>query len=128
MPEHTKNWRPTVVAFSGTATTHEPLVKYATWIAAKRGLVYLAHILEGKFAELAPRRPGAIQELRKFCREKDIDAFPAIVMADSLEKGVSMMLQAVETGPIRPNIAIMGWTIRYVITNELQPTLEDVGA
>lgn len=113
MPEHTKNWRPTVIAFSGIATTHEPLVKYATWIAAKRGLVYLAHILEGEFSELAPRRPGALQELRKFCREKHIDAFPAVVMASSIEKGISTMLQAVETGPIRPNVAIMGWTTRY---------------
>jgi amino acid transporter len=113
MPEHTKNWRPTVLAFSGTAATHEPLVKYATWIAAKRGLVYLAHVLKGEFKDLAPRRPGAMQELRKFCREKDIDAFPAVVIANSLEKGISMLLQAVETGPIRPNVAIMGWTTRY---------------
>jgi amino acid transporter len=113
MPEHSKNWRPTVIAFSGSAATHEPLVRYATWIAAKRGLVYLAHVLEGEFTELAPRRPGAIQGLKNFCREKQIDAFPTVVTASSLEKGISMLLQAVETGPIRPNVAILGWTTNY---------------
>ncbi|MBU0730621.1 MAG: amino acid permease [Proteobacteria bacterium] len=113
MPEDPKNWRPTMLVFSGIPALREPLVKYATWIAAKRGLVYLADILEGDFMELASRRPGALRQLQKFCEEKNIDAFPSVVTADTIEDGVSMLLQATETGPIHPNVAIFGWSSEY---------------
>ena len=113
MPEDSKNWRPTMLVFSGIPDLREPLVKYATWIEAKRGLVYLADILEGEFTELAPRRPGALRQLEKFCREKDIDAFPSVVTAETIEEGVAMLLQATETGPIHPNVAIFGWSSEY---------------
>ncbi len=113
MKEDSKNWRPTMLVFSGRPAAREPLVKYATWIEAKRGLVYLADILEGDFMELAPRRPAALQQLLKFCREKEIDAFPAVVTANTIEEGVSMLLQATGTGPIRPNVAIFGWSSDY---------------
>ncbi|MBU0480549.1 MAG: amino acid permease [Proteobacteria bacterium] len=113
MPEDSKNWRPTMLVFSGNPTVREPLVKYATWIAAKRGLVYLADILEGDFTKLAPRRPGVLKQLEKFCQEKDIEAFPSVVTANTVEEGVSMLLQATETGPIHPNVAIFGWSSEY---------------
>ncbi|MBU0676439.1 MAG: amino acid permease [Proteobacteria bacterium] len=113
MPEDTRNWRPTMLVFSGIPALREPLVTYAIWIAAKRGLVYLADILEGDFMELAPRRPGALRQLEKFCQEKEIEAFPAVVTADTIEHGVSMLLQATETGPIHPNVAIFGWSSEY---------------
>ncbi len=113
MQEDTKNWRPTMLVFSGIPDLREPLVKYATWIEAKRGLVYLANILEGEFTELAPRRPGALRHLEKFCREQNIDAFPSVVTADTIEVGVAMLLQATETGPIHPNVAIFGWSSEY---------------
>lgn len=113
MAEDPTNWRPTVLAFSGSPAMREILVNYAVWIAAKRGLVYLASVMTGAFDELAGRRPAAVQQLRSFCREKKIEAFPAVVTAENMDQGVSMLLQATSTGPMHPNIAMFGWSKKY---------------
>ncbi len=78
------------------------------WIAANRGLVYVAEILVGDFKELAPRRTGAIRGLDKFCAEKNFEAFPIVVIAENFVQGVSMVLQSSSVGPIRPNVALWG--------------------
>ena len=113
MPEDRRNWRPTVLVFSGNPAEREVVSSYAVWLASKHGLVYLANILAGDFKEYAPRRSGAVAQLKKFCREKEVEAFPIVVTADTMEHGVSMLLQATHTGPIHPNVAIFGWTTEY---------------
>ncbi len=44
-----------------------------------------------------------------FCQEKGIQGFPVTVISQSLEQGVSMLLQTTAIGPVHPNIAIFGW-------------------
>jgi len=110
MPEDPKNWRPNILTFSGNPMEREEIIKYAAWMESKRGIVYLANILVGDFAELAPRRPTALQQLTRFCNEKHYAAFPVVVAAEKLEQGIAMLLQATAIGPIRPNLAVFGWS------------------
>jgi amino acid transporter len=110
MPEDSKNWRPNILVFSGNPMVRDEIVAYGAWIEAKRGIVYLANVLVGDFAELAPRRPTAMQQLTRFCNEKNYAAFPVVVAAEKLEQGINMLLQATAIGPIRPNLALFGWS------------------
>ncbi|MBW2466095.1 MAG: amino acid permease, partial [Deltaproteobacteria bacterium] len=110
MPEDPKNWRPNILVFSGNPMVREEIVAYAAWIESRRGILYLANVLLGDFAELSPRRPGAVQQLTQFCNEKNYAAFPVVVVAEKLEQGISMLLQAASIGPIRPNLAVFGWS------------------
>ena len=110
MPEDPKNWRPNILVFSGNPMAREEIITYAAWIESKRGILYLANVLVGDFAELSPRRPGAVQQLTQFCNEKNYGAFPVVVAAEELEQGISMLLQATAIGPIRPNMAVFGWS------------------
>ncbi len=110
MPEDPKNWRPNILVFSGNPMAREDIITYGAWIESKRGILYLANVLVGDFTELSPRRPGAIQQLTQFCNEKNYAAFPVVVAAEKLEQGISMLLQATAIGPIRPNLALFGWS------------------
>jgi amino acid transporter len=110
MPEDPKNWRPNILVFSGNPMAREEIITYAAWIESKRGIVYLANVLVGDFAELSPRRPAAVKQLTQFCNEKNYAAFPVVVAAEELEQGISMLLQATAIGPIRPNLAVFGWS------------------
>jgi len=110
MPEDPKNWRPNILVFSGNPMAREEIVAYAAWLESRRGIVYLANVLVGDVVELAPRRPAAVQQLTQFCNEKNYAAFPVVVAAEHLEQGISMMMQATAIGPIRPNLAIFGWS------------------
>ncbi|PLX50832.1 MAG: amino acid permease [Desulfobulbaceae bacterium] len=110
LPDDSKNWRPTVLIFSGKPSEREDLIVFSTWIEARRGLVYLANVLIGDFHELVPRRRAAIQQLTTFCHERNFEAFPLVVMAEDMDTGISMLLQATATGPIHPNLAVFGWS------------------
>ncbi len=110
MEESPKNWRPTLLIFSGNPSEREILVTYASWLEAKRGLVYLAYILVGDFDDLVSRRTGALLQLSKYCEDKSIEAFPTVVVSPSVDEGINMLLQAATIGPIRPNLAVFGWS------------------
>jgi amino acid transporter len=110
MPEDPKNWRPNILIFSGNPMGREDILRYAAWMESKRGIVYLANVLVGDFIDLAPRRPAALQQLTRFCNEKHYAAFPVVVAAEKLEQGIVMLLQSTAIGPIRPNLAVFGWS------------------
>jgi amino acid transporter len=110
MQDDPKNWRPTVLVFSGNPATREGLVTYTVWLEAGRGIALLANILIGTLDERREHRQKAIDQLERFCSEKDLLAFPMVVVADSIEQGVSMLLQTSTVGSIAPNLAVFGWT------------------
>ena len=109
MEEDAKNWRPTMLVFSGNPNTREALVTYAVWLSSGRGIVFLADILLGKLEALKSHRKSAIKRLKDFCREKNIQAFPVVVAGDTIENGVLTTLQLAGSGVISPNVAVFGW-------------------
>ncbi|MEW6429792.1 MAG: hypothetical protein AB1568_17365, partial [Thermodesulfobacteriota bacterium] len=55
-------------------------------------------------------RHGALLQLNRFCADHELQALPAVMVADDVEGGVEALLQAVSIGAIRPNLAIFGWS------------------
>jgi len=109
LPEHAKNWRPTVLAFSGNPDARATLVRYAVWLAAGRGIVSLAEVLVGDFEELAPRRAAEEERLRKFVRERDIPALPEVAVLPDFADSLGVFLQTHSLGPVKPNLVLFGW-------------------
>ncbi len=110
LTEGPKNWRPTVLVFTGNPDFRREFIIFSTWLEAERGMVYLANILVGNVNELALRRPAAINKIEQFCLKNDINAFPVVVAADSMNQGIASVLQTGQIGPIMPNFAILGWS------------------
>lgn len=108
--EDGRNWRPAALVFCGNPNSRELLVRYANWLEGGHGVVYMANILVGSIEEYASHRKMAIRQMKEFCRENDIDAFPVVVVADDVSRGVVMLLQTATLGSISPNLAIFGWT------------------
>lgn len=109
MEEDAKNWRPTMVVFSGNPKNREALVTYSVWLSSGRGITLLADILLGQVASLKNHRKNAVKRLKDFCREKHIQAFPVVVVEETVESGVMTILQLAGSGVISPNVAIFGW-------------------
>jgi nucleotide-binding universal stress UspA family protein len=110
MKPHPKNWRPTILAFSGNPETRLSLVEFAQWLEAGRGIVTLATIVEGDFEKDADQRTEALSKLVEFIEVNGVDAFPEVVVTPHLEDGIELVLQAHSIGPIKPNVVLMGWT------------------
>jgi len=113
MEEDPRNWRPTILVFSGNPDTRQTLVRYADWLESGRGFVLLANILKGStesVAEFGRMHGSALRQLRAWCAEHEVQAFPLAVVADTVEEGMAMLLQTASVGPVRPNLAMFGWT------------------
>ena len=110
MEQTPRNWRPTTLVFSGNPESREVLVNYALWLGGGRGIVFLANVLVGDFEEYAPRRNTAVKQLEDFCKERDVPAFPVVLVDEDLGRGMSSLLQALSIGPIRPNLVVLGWS------------------
>jgi len=109
MPEDPKNWRPTILVLSGNPASRETLVSYAVWLEAGRGIVLMANVLQGTVQQAPQRRRMAEKQLVEFCRAKSIQAFPVVAIGDDVRQSLSLLLQTVSLGPIRPNLAMFGW-------------------
>ncbi len=107
---HPKNWRPSILALSGSAYNRFHLAEYAQWLGAGRGLVSLGQIITGEVENLLERREQAEKLLRKFIRDEKLAAFPVVVVEEDLTKGVKTLLQCHGIGGARPNTLMFGWS------------------
>ena len=106
---HPKNWRPTVLALSGAGWTRPHLAVYGHWLTAGHGILSLAQVVRGSLADHAERRDNYEQSLRKFIAKEELQAFPAVVIAEELWTGVDALVQCHGIGGVRPNTVLLGW-------------------
>lgn len=110
MEEDPKNWRPTILVFSGNPASREALVSFSVWLESGRGIVLLANVLPGEVKDKLQERAEATKQLRAFCKEKSIQAFPVIAVDKNIDACISFLVQSTCVGPIRPNLVMFGWT------------------
>ena len=106
---HPKNWRPSILALSGTAWTRPHLAQYGHWLTAGHGVLSLSHVVVGDVEELASRRSGYEKTMRAFVDREQVQAFPTVLIAPSVRDGIASLLQAQGLGGLRPNTILMGW-------------------
>jgi len=110
LPVHAKNWRPTIVAFAGDPDTRLHLIKYADWLSSGRGILTIASMVRGNFAETVDKRAEYAATFNEFLSKNRIKAFPEVLVTPDFDTGISHFLQSNSIGPIKPNLAIFGWS------------------
>ncbi len=106
---HPRNWRPVVLALSGSGWNRPHLAVYGHWLTAQHGLLTLAHVVHGDIDVHAPRRDGYEATLRKFIAKEELRAFPAVVISEFLSGGIEALVQCHGIGGLRPNTVLVGW-------------------
>jgi len=110
LPLHPKNWRPTIVAFSGSPSSRLTLIKYSDWLSSGRGILTVAAFVKGSLSELVEKRTQALTSFNEFLSKNEIKAFPEVLVTPDFSAGMSHFLQANSLGPIKPNLVIFGWS------------------
>lgn len=105
-----RNWRPSILVLSGNPNKRTSLVTYADRLNAGKGIVTLARVLKGNLEELQQQREDAVNQLLKFLDDNNMKAFPHVVVGDTIQDGVRILLRGTAYMPIRPNILACGWT------------------
>ena len=107
---HPKNWRPSILAFSGSAGARVQLAVFANWLCAGRGILSLGQVITGEVDDLVERRRGQERALRKFIKDEQLDAFPAVVISRHRHAGIQALVQCHGLGAFRPNTVLAGWS------------------
>ncbi len=106
---HPKNWRPNVLAFSGSAGQRVRLAEFGHWLAASRGILTLGQVISGDLDDLVERRRAQERVLRNSMRDHELSGFPAVVVAATREEGIAALVQCHGLGAFQCNAALFGW-------------------
>jgi len=109
MSIHAKNWRPTVLVFSGNPNARLSLITYARWLGVNCGIVSLVSVLVGRLEDLREQRDREKQCLARFVETNELEIFPEVVTMEDFDRDLTLFLQAYSIGPIKPNVVLFGW-------------------
>ena len=106
---HPKNWRPVIIAMSSTAWKRPYLAIYGRWLTAGQGILTLAHVVCGDVEKHAEKQHSYLRALRKFIAKEELEAFPAVVVANYLSEGIESLVQCHGIGGLKSNAVLLGW-------------------
>lgn len=105
---HPKNWRPFVLALSGQGFSRPHLVVFGSWLTADTGVLTLGQVIPGELDDRHQRRVSQEKILHAMISERELSAFPAVVVATDYIVGVEALVQCQGLGRLRPNIVLLG--------------------
>ena len=106
----TRDWRPVTVAFAPRDPERRHRLRgVAHWLEGGAGFTTIVRIVTGK-GPMARKIAGRIDlELQSELSGGDDIVYGRVVAADTLDGGVSAMLQAHGIGALRPNLVLTSW-------------------
>jgi len=108
-PEHPRDWRPQVVAFSDDPDTRKRLLTFSAWIEGGAGLTTAVELLEGEGAKMLERQSEAAKALSQDVAGSGSRAFPLVLFAKSAQAGVQVLVQTLGIGPLKVNTILFKW-------------------
>lgn len=127
---HPKNWRPFVLALSGQGFSRPHLVVFGSWLSADTGVLTLGQVIPGELDDRHERRISQEKILHTMIKDRQLSAFPAVVVASDYVTGVEALVQCQGLGRLRPNTILLGYPLtvdRMRIFGGLLRNLEALG-
>lgn len=108
-PDHQRNWRPHILAFTNHAQRRIPLLTFAHWIEGHSGLVTAVRIIEGSDVRKRRLQHEASEELSKDIADHQLNTFPLVLRTDDVTVALPTLLQSYGIGPMRANVVLTNW-------------------
>lgn len=108
-PEHPRDWRPQILAFSNDPQRRDRLIRFSSWIEGRSGMTTVVHILEGTGVKMFRDRLNAENELRRDIQASGLSAFPLAMVTHEFDAGLNILLQVYGIGPLRANTILLNW-------------------
>jgi amino acid transporter len=108
-PEHARDWRPQILAFSDNPQRRSQLLRFSSWLEGGSGLTTAVQILEGKGLKMYQLKAEAETQLRRDIQKDEVHAFPLVVTAPNLEIGIQVVVQAYGIGSLKANTILLNW-------------------
>lgn len=108
-PEHPRDWRPQILAFSNDSRRRGQLLRFASWLEGGSGVTSAVKILEGEGVKMLKLKEEAEDELKRDIDSHGLHAFPLVVVSPKLHIGVQILVQGFGVGPLKGNTVLLNW-------------------
>ncbi len=108
-PEHDRDWRPQLIAFTNDAARRPQLLKFAAWIEGRSGLTTAVRLMEGSGVKMQKLKQEAEIALAAEIKKLGSTAFPLVVVSEALPQALPTLVQAYGIGPFRANTVLINW-------------------
>jgi amino acid transporter len=108
-PEHPRDWRPQILAFSDNPQRRSQLLKFASWIEGGSGLTTAVQIIEGEGVKTRKVKEEAEKKLQQDIATDGSQAFALAVVAPTLQSGIQSIVQSYGVGALRANTILLNW-------------------
>ncbi len=108
-PEHPRDWRPQIIAFSDDPQRRPALLRLAGWLEGGSGLTTVVTLMEGKDLLLSKKKEAAERLLQQDIHEHNPAAFSLVLTTKDIEVAIHALLQAHGIGPLRANTVLLNW-------------------
>ncbi|MCP4218833.1 MAG: Na-K-Cl cotransporter [bacterium] len=110
LPPKARSWRPFILLFAGDVKKRADLVRFATWLNQKRGLVTVCHLFKGNLETFDKDLRAIAAENDSFLLDKGLRTFPEVILAPNFDEGVEMTVQANGLAGLASNTVMFGWS------------------
>jgi amino acid transporter len=108
-PEHDRDWRPHILAFSDNPERRAKLLQFAAWVEGGSGSTTAVQIVTGQGARKLKQYQETEAQLRKELRAAGSHAFPLAILTPDLQSGIATLVQAFGIGPLKANTVLLNW-------------------
>lgn len=108
-PEHDRDWRPHILAFTKEPERRSLLLHFCDWLAGSSGLVTAVTIVEGSEPQVFKDKRIAQEELKNCVEQQKLHIFPLVISGDHLTSSLKTLLQGYGIGPIKGNTLVCNW-------------------
>lgn len=106
-PEHPRDWRPQILAFSDDPERRIRLLCFASWIEGGSGITAAVRIVEGKGVKTYTLRDQYEEEMRADIALCGMEAFAKVIVVPDFRVGAQTLIQSFGIGPIQPNTILL---------------------
>ncbi|KAM7014806.1 solute carrier family 12 member 1 [Tautogolabrus adspersus] len=107
--DHVKNFRPQILALTGSARTRPALLDLAHSFSKNYGLCLICEVIEGPRSEALNEMNAGMERNQQWLRKSKRQAFYAAVACDHFREGTESLLQASGLGRMKPNTLMIGF-------------------
>ena len=108
-PEHPRDWRPQILAFTHDPHRRRRLLQFARWIEGRSGFTSAVQIISGEGYKAKIEKQSAQKELAKDITAGELSAFPLVIASNDFETALNILAQAYGVGPLHANTVLVNW-------------------
>ena len=108
-PDHPRDWRPYILAFSDNSERRKRLLEFASWLEGGSGITTVVQFLHGEGPRIRKKRLDTLEHLKKEIQQYRDDVFPLVITGHDPYGSLENLIESYGLGPISVNTILINW-------------------